>query len=249
MAKRTREAGPASLLIGTAGWQLPPTVPRVEAAHALERYARHFNAVEINSTFHRIHRPATFSRWAELVPDHFRFAVKMNKAITHEHRLTQVGSAQLFLEGITGLGRKLGVVLVQLPPSLVWSAETEHFFQALRDAYTGALVVEARHPSWNAPDVLKMLRDLRIGGVAADPVLLFDRLAPYGDLHHVYYRLHGSPRTYWSAYSQERLSALVDPLRDHALKARTVWVMFDNTAAGAAAPNAMHLLDLLRKRK
>ena len=87
---------PALIRIGTAGW----SIPRPLAEHfppngtGLERYAALFTAVEINSTFHRSHREATFVRWADTVPDDFRFAVKMPKRISHELRL--LGAAILW---------------------------------------------------------------------------------------------------------------------------------------------------------
>ena len=78
-----------SLLVGTAGWSLPVAVQAAfpgEGTH-LQRYARRFPVAEINSSFYRPHRPATYARWAALVPDGFRFAVKIPKSITHERKL------------------------------------------------------------------------------------------------------------------------------------------------------------------
>jgi uncharacterized protein YecE (DUF72 family) len=81
------------ILIGTAGWSLP----RVEQPHFpsvgshLERYASHFAAVEINSSFRRSHKPAIWARWRDAVPPGFRFSVKMPKAITHTARLDVSG--------------------------------------------------------------------------------------------------------------------------------------------------------------
>lgn len=72
--------------LGTAGWAIPrrfaDTFPAVGSA--LERYAAIFLAVEINSTFYRLHKPETYARWASAVPDGFRFAAKLPKVITHE---------------------------------------------------------------------------------------------------------------------------------------------------------------------
>src|ERR1700710_2034231 len=105
--------------IGCAGWSLP----RAEASHFaaagshLERYVARFEAVEINSSFHRPHRPATYARWAASVPPSFRFSVKVPKAITHDLRLRDAhGLLQTFLAEAAGLGDRLGCLLVQLPP-------------------------------------------------------------------------------------------------------------------------------------
>src|SRR5829696_9557837 len=109
------------IAIGTAGWSIrsehKPRFPS-EGTH-LERYAARLPAVEINSSFYRPHRPATYERWAASVPERFRFAVKVPKAITHERRLTDAGDAiARLLEQLAGLGDRLGCLLVQLPPSL-----------------------------------------------------------------------------------------------------------------------------------
>jgi uncharacterized protein YecE (DUF72 family) len=71
--------------IGTAAWSIPKkhAAPFPTAGSHLERYAAVFNAAEINSSFYRPHRAATYERWAASVPDDFRFAVKVPKAITH----------------------------------------------------------------------------------------------------------------------------------------------------------------------
>ena len=98
--------------IGCAGWSLPRAESsRFAAAGShLERYASRFDAVEINSSFHRPHRPATYARWSASVPPAFRFSVKLPKAITHVLRLQDAGDPlATFLSEVAGLGEKLGV--------------------------------------------------------------------------------------------------------------------------------------------
>src|SRR5687768_16375503 len=109
--------------IGCAGWSLPrdswPQFP--ETGTHLQRYAQRLNAVEINSSFYRPHQPATYERWAASVPAGFRFSVKVPKTITHESRLRSCDALLAsFLAQATGLGDKLGCLLVQLPPSLAF---------------------------------------------------------------------------------------------------------------------------------
>lgn len=79
------------------------------AGSHLERYGAVLNAVEINTSFYRPHRTATYTRWAASVPEDFRFAVKVPKTITHERRLKDVGELlDRFLSEAGGLGPKLG---------------------------------------------------------------------------------------------------------------------------------------------
>jgi uncharacterized protein YecE (DUF72 family) len=238
----------SNLRIGTAGWAVPR--PSADAFPAegttLERYATRFNAAEINSSFHRPHRPATYARWAERAPEDFRFAVKLPKAITHQRRL--VGCDDLltaFAAESAGLGGKRGPLLVQLPPSLAFEEPiVSPFFQALRGSMPGDIVCEPRHPSWFEPDADQLLSELRIARVAADPAPAPESAQPGGWRELAYYRLHGSPRTYWSSYEDEALRAWADGIR--ASDAAETWVIFDNTASGAAAGNALQLRDLLR---
>src|SRR5438067_4991367 len=127
--------------VGCAGWSIPkPHAGHFPAAGShLARYAGRFPAVEINSSFYRPHRPATYARWAASVPPDFRFSVKVPKLATHERRLVDTDDVlDAFLGEATQLGDKLGPLLVQLPPSLSFSADVAAaFFAALRDRFDG----------------------------------------------------------------------------------------------------------------
>ena len=114
-------AQPHSTIVGTAGWSIPRQHAEEfpDGASALERYATRFAGAEINSTFYRSHRHDTYRRWGATVPDGFRFAVKVPKAITHEKRLVGAeGDFAKFVSEISNLGSTLGPVLLQLPPKL-----------------------------------------------------------------------------------------------------------------------------------
>ena len=143
---------------------------RTTGSH-LERYGAVLNAVEINSSFYRPHRTATYERWAASVPEHFRFAVKIPKAMTHEHRLKGIGDLlDRFLSEVSGLGPKLGPLLVQLPPSLRFEdGIADAFLRELRSRVEGPLVCEPRHATWFTPEIEALLDELRIARVAADP--------------------------------------------------------------------------------
>ena len=235
--------------IGCAGWALTKANQAefpAEGTH-LQRYAGRFNAVEINSSFYRQHRPATYEQWAASVPTNFRFAVKIPKAITHEQRLVAADVLlDVFLDEATRLGEKLGCLLVQLPPSLAYDAPTVGLFlDDLRDRYHGAVALEPRHPSWFTGDVATLLSGYRVSRVAADPAPVPVAAEPGGWPELVYIRLHGSPRMYYSAYDEPYLDQLAERLREAAMRAREVWCILDNTALGAAMPNALGLLTRL----
>jgi uncharacterized protein YecE (DUF72 family) len=222
----------AMVRIGTAGWAIRREFAACFPAQGshLTRYAAEFNAVEINSSFYRPHRPATYARWARETPEDFRFSVKMPRAITHEARLNGVEAALVEFFGQCGaLGDKLGCVLIQLPPSLVF-VQTD-FFDRLRRHYDGAAALEPRHPSWFAPEIEALLAQHRIARVAADPPV--GPFAPGGWRGFEYWRLHGSPKIYYSSYDEDFLATFDKRL------GRDAWVIFDNTALGHATRNAL----------
>ena len=237
---------PARPLIGCAGWTLPredqPRFP-AEGTH-LERYAAVFPAVEINSSFHRPHRPATYTRWAAAVPAHFRFSVKLPKTITHVLKLREAeGALDAFLAEAGALGEKLGCLLVQLPPSLEFDdAAAGGFFGALRERFGGAVACEPRHATWFDADADALLVDWRVARVAADPAPVPTAAEPGGWGGMAYHRLHGSPRTYYSAYDDAFLDRTAARLAEHRAAGVPAWCIFDNTAAGAATANALGLL-------
>ena len=235
--------------VGCAGWAIPKAHTSEfppDGSH-LQRYAARFSAVEINSSFYRPHRPTTWSRWAESVPDEFRFSAKVPKTITHKQRLSDAAPLlDTFLAEVTCLEPKLGCLIVQLPPSLVHDTPTvASFFEYFRSRYEGPVVVEPRHPSWFTPVVAARLYALRIGQVAADPAVVPEAAEPAGWPGIVYVRLHGSPEIYYSNYDEAYLDRLAARMREYGTRAHETWCIFDNTARFAATPNALSLLGRL----
>lgn len=242
--------GPLTLRIGTAGWSLARDAAAAfptDGSH-LERYSAVFDAVEINSTFHRPHRPTTLERWAASVPEHFRFSAKLPREITHTRRLVDA-EAPLgeFLDMVAHLGDRLGPLLVQLPPSLQYDSAATAFMTMLRSRTPLPIALEPRHLSWFEPDVEVQMRQLRIARIAADPPRAPQDGRPAGDTALAYFRLHGSPRVYYSAYAPDALSAWAERIRHAAPRAEQVWCIFDNTTLGAAGVNALTLRELLRE--
>jgi uncharacterized protein YecE (DUF72 family) len=235
-----------SFRIGTAGWTIPRGCAdafRSEGAH-LQRYAQRFSCVEINSSFYRAHKPATYARWAASVPAHFRFAVKMPREITHERKLTDIDAPlDRFLGEVAALGGKMGPLLVQLAPRHAYEAGlAEAFFGALRARFDGAIVFEPRHPSWFAADVDVRLCALRIARVAADPEPVSGAGRPGGWPGLLYRRLHGKPEVYFSSYGEDALDEIAALLCATAEDGRESWCIFDNTARGFACGNALAVM-------
>lgn len=226
--------------IGCAGWSIDRESSArfpVGGSH-LERYAQVLNAVEINSSFYRPHQPSTYARWAASVPAGFRFAVKLPRSITHDNRLDEVDDLLARFAGEAGaLGDKLGCVLVQLPPSLALDrAVADAFFSALATRFSCMVACEARHGSWFGDDATALLQSHGVTRVIADPPAR--EPGPYvPTTGSVYARLHGSPRMYYSSYDDAYLDSVAAYI-----KGKDAWCIFDNTASGAALPNALTLL-------
>lgn len=235
--------------VGCAGW----TIPKSYADHFptkgshLERYASRFSATEINSSFYREHKPATYERWAASVPDDFTFAVKIPRRVTHLSRLSDIPTLNKFISEVSMLGGKLVPFLVQLPPKLSFDVKTvKSFFTGLRESFTGSVACEPRHVSWFTSDVNNILREFQVARVAAHPPPVPTADQPGGWNGLVYFRLHGSPRMYYSEYSVEQLDTLAASI-ESATQSASVWCIFNNTASGAATINAFTLLDRLQR--
>ncbi len=233
--------------IGCAGWSIPKAAAMafpIGGTH-LERYAAVFKAVEINSSFYRPHQPQTYVRWAASVPDDFRFSVKAPRTMTHVHHLHDgVEHMARFAGEVAGLGAKLGCVLLQFPPSLMFDAVAAGAFLALARSHfpTTMLACEGRHPTWFSEAATGLLREHGITRVIADPP------AGQPDPHvattkSTYLRLHGTPRVYYSAYGPEDIDWAATILAGRLKAGHDAWCIFDNTAEGHATPNALSLVE------
>lgn len=244
-----KSRGSKDVRLGCAGWSLSKEWADQlgsEGSH-LKRYASHFNSVEINSTFYKSHRQATYSRWAKAVPEDFRFSVKIPKMVTHQKKLKDTtDDLTAFLSEVEALGNKLEVFLVQLPPTLTFdSAVIEPFFATFRSQTSRSIACEPRHLSWFTDQANKMLARFQIARVAADPAIVPEAAEPAGWNQFAYYRLHGSPRKYYSSYDSEYLAVLSRKLQLRT-GAKESWCIFDNTASGAALENANSVLQQLQ---
>lgn len=213
----------------------------------MHRYSQLFDGVEINSSFHRRHRQSTWARWAASVPPNFRFSVKLPKEISHVRRLIDCDALlDAFFDEIVALGDRLAILLLQLPPKLSFDpAVAAPFLAALAGRASARIACEPRHPSWFDPTPDALLASLGIARVAADPAPVAAAAVPGGWRGLSYWRLHGSPLIYRSAYGPDRLSGHAQLLRADMAAGRSAWCIFDNTASSAATGDALTLAALL----
>jgi uncharacterized protein YecE (DUF72 family) len=155
----------AELRVGTSGyaykgWKGSFYSQKLPDRQMLEFYSRQLATVEINYTFYRMPTEKVLAGWAETVPAAFQFALKMNQKVTHIQKLRNCESlVTRFLEvaSILQPEKRLGPILVQLPPSFKADLDVLHSFLDLRPpAFRWAL--EVRHPSWHTDETYSLLR-------------------------------------------------------------------------------------------
>ncbi len=233
--------------VGIAGWNNPPGKRNERRPHEshLAYYGSRFSCVEINSSFYKTHRAATYERWRDETPAHFRFSVKMPRSITHEARLRRAArEVSRFYDEIDLLRPKLRAVLVQLPPALEFSVKTTRtFFEAVPPKRGTIITCEPRHASWFSAAADAVLRELNVTRVAADPARCAGAGEAGGARRFAYFRWHGTPCLYYSKYSDAQLHTFATEVRRS--KAREIWCIFDNTARHAAWEDALQFRSLI----
>ncbi|MEM7626193.1 MAG: DUF72 domain-containing protein [Planctomycetota bacterium] len=149
--------------------------PKVKAERRLELYARQFNTVEIDTTFHAIPPRDRVRRWEAVTPADFTFSVKAPRDITHEGLVGAESTntmTRTFLDTMRLLGDKLGVVLLQFPPSFV-SARRDDLLRLLdvlaEPEYRGLrYAIELRHDSWWSDATVQLLRQRNLAWAGSD---------------------------------------------------------------------------------
>ena len=173
----------------------------VPARERLAWYAERFSTVEVDSTYYRLPERSTVQGWADRTPDGFVMHVKAFGLMTrHPVRLEQLPPglregmpvdergrvdrpprelrAVVFREFLGALeplreAGKLGGILFQLPPYVVWKTSSLDYLDWAHDQLgADAMLVEPRHRSWFDEDVreelLRWLEERRMSWVVVD---------------------------------------------------------------------------------
>jgi uncharacterized protein YecE (DUF72 family) len=243
-------AGEPRYHIGTSGWQYdhwrgrfyPDDLPKQDW---FSHYHRTFDCVELNNSFYRQPKDATWDRWRLEAPPGFRFAVKADRYITHMKRFHDCEQPlRRFLSGAERLKAFLGPILYQAPPNFECNQRNLERMDAFLRLLPSALmhVFEFRHTSWFGEEGLRLLRDHGAGFCVQDmPGLQCPVTATAG---HAYFRFHGVRQVYAGRYSEELLSEWADKIRDLE-GVREVWAFFNNDVNANAVSNAQSLARIL----
>ncbi|MEA3050485.1 MAG: hypothetical protein QOG84_2321 [Sphingomonadales bacterium] len=165
--------------MGVGGWDYDPWretfyPPRLAKAKQLEFAASHLTAIEINATYYKLQKPATFAKWRGLVPDGFRFAIKGSRFCSNRRVLGEAGEAigRFFGQGLAELGDKLGPILWQFMTTKVFEPDDFAAFLALLPGSVGGVplvhAVEPRHESFRTPVFVELARKAGVAIVFAD---------------------------------------------------------------------------------
>lgn len=238
----------SELRIGTSGYVYPHWKGRFYPRELPQRdwlgyYARHFDTVELNNPFYRQPERATFEKWRATVPDDFRFAVKLNRFITHIKRLNVgVDSIERSYGTMAGLGPKLAVVLAQLPPKWKFAPDRLDAYLKLVARRRRRHALEPRDASWLTPDALAFLRERDVALCLIDTPKWPSVDAVTAGF--VYIRFHGPERLYASNYTDDLLRAWAERIRAWRAQGLDVYGYFNNDVPDYAPRNAMRLREL-----
>jgi uncharacterized protein YecE (DUF72 family) len=205
-------------------------------------YSKHFNSLELNTTFYRFPKLDFLQSWYDRSPEDFTFNVKAPRLITHYKRLNEAQEAlgNFYATVNEGLKNKLGFVLFQFPSSFVYE---EHRLERMLNLMDSSMnnVIEFRHESWWRDNVFQSFRENRIAFCGMSHPNLPDTVMKTTDT--VYYRFHGVPHLYFSKYETsdlERIAHEIGALHD----TKEAHILFNNTAEGAAVENARQFQEL-----
>jgi uncharacterized protein YecE (DUF72 family) len=234
------------IYIGTSGWQYyhwrgkfyPQDLPSKDF---LKFYSKHFNTVEINTTFYHFTKKETFEKWQK-VNEGFLFSLKLHRLFTHFRKLELNEEDKKILketiESYKILGKNLGPILIQLPPSL--KKDLKVLGRFLKNFEKLKLAIEFRHKSWLDKETYDFLKNKGVAFVISDSPRWPTDIVKTADF--VYIRFHGKPHLFASKYEERELERYAEEIKK--LKPKTIFAYFNNDAEGHAVEDALEFQKL-----
>jgi uncharacterized protein YecE (DUF72 family) len=229
--------------------------PGTKKSEMLEFYSKVFDTIEIDATLYGIPPSSTFEKWYVETPDGFTFGLKTPREVTHDGRLT-TGTIPVMLEFVERsqlLKDKLGVFLIQLPPSFDGSRENGQKLRAFLAALPRGFkyAVEFRNADWFIDWTFEELEKNEVTlGLVEGPwlprVTLFEAIAKL-NAQFAYIRIMGErdlekfDRVY--RRRDDVLKAWTDAIKN--LRASEIFIYVDNYFEGFAPETANKLQALL----
>ncbi len=214
------------------------------AGSRLTYYAAQHNSIEINSSFYKVPMAATFKKWADQVPEDFRFTLKLWKGVTHQRNLAfQVEDIQAFMQAADQVGEKKGCLLIQFPPGLS-AIHMDRLKVLLKEIcrFGWKTAVEFRHTTWYISETYRLLDTYHASMVLQD-MPAAKMMSFHGKATFVYLRFHGPAGDYKGSYSPVVLQEHAEKIAAWLSEKKDVYVYFNNTIGDAVAN-----LDFLRQQ-
>jgi uncharacterized protein YecE (DUF72 family) len=221
--------------------------PGTRSGDYLAHYAKHFDTVELDTTFYAHPPPERIQRWVEATPDNFRFCMKMPRSVTHDLPVrAAVDDMLAFTDVVRDFGDKLGVILLQFPPS--FTVQDAPRLKALLSAAPADLryAVELRDGSWGKQSTIDLLRKHRTALVAAE-YLTLPRVIPI-TADFLYVRWIGQHEQFQQLdHEQEDMGPQLNwwQKRITETKVPTIWGFFNNDYAGYAIRTCNRMKELV----
>lgn len=251
-----RDKEVANYYSGTSGLLLPVSnksfyPEEFKGKSRLSFYSSMMNSIEINSSFYKVPMAVTVAKWANEVPEGFKFTFKLSKEITHQKGLAfDPEAVKRFMDIIELAGEKKGCLLVQFPPSVRIAqfrqlALLMDTLRACDPRKQWNIALEFRHISLYQDEIYRLLEAYDMGMVIQDKP---PAATPFKDseLSFVYLRFHGPDGSYRGSYEDELLYEYADYIKDWLAEGKTVYSYFNNTMGNALA-NLFKLKDLVMK--
>ena len=248
------------LYIGTSGWHYSDWTRQFYPAditgyHELTYHAKYFNTVENNSSFYRTASEATYKTWDKMTPPGYVFSMKLNKLITHTHKLElndeTIERTEYILDATQVLGDKLGAMLIQLPASFKYNPQRvstflKFFTKAVRSKeYQFDIAIELRNKYWFTDELYAILEKYNVA-------LVYGQSSRWPGVQQMtadiaYIRMHGPKKLFASSYSDEELKELAYYIKTLPKRVQKVYIYFNNDFHGYALDNAKVLTKLLNR--
>jgi len=244
---------PGKIWIGTSNIVIPGNRSTFPAAFQMKSrlhyYSSLFNTVEVNRSFYKTPLLKTYERWAQEVPDDFRFSIKFSKTVTHAKDLQgDLACIDEFLKNAAGVGDKKGCLLVQFPGKIsiahfeqveriLWELQTQDPYHQWKK------VLEFRNPDWYIGETWELLDEYGTAMVLHDiPKARMSEV--HGHAPYIYFRFHGPRGDYRGSYTEDFLLQTAEQVRRWLKEGKDVYCYFNNTI-GSAYENAMRLKSLI----
>lgn len=237
-------------IIGASGWSYSDWrgtfYPKdLAQKNWFQYYAAQFSAVEMNATFYRFFDKKIYKKWREQAPAGFHYMLKVHRLITHiKHLIDSRTLIKKFCRSAKILDDKLGLILLQLPPSMKYDLarlkKAINFFDDPKK-----LVIEFRDPKWLTSETKQLLTELGCIYCCADSPKI--KLTDWVTSNIAYIRLHGRKEWYDYDYSKRELKQIAEfAKRLNKKGAKTIYIFFNNDYKAYAINNALYLRELLK---